>query len=387
MALAPLFKIAEKRGERTQAASGKSMSLGEHLEELRQCIIRSFWGIIPAGLIGFAFGGDILRLIAEPMALALDRYGFPATMQTIEPSCGFGVWMTVCIITTLVIAAPWILLQLWRFISAGLYPRERRVVYILVPFSTVMAAIGILFSYFILLPVCLNFFVGFTKGMEPIHPGNISAPTKLMMEGQEKFNTWIYDASRKIPNERIQKLISDGPPPSMDTALPADPQPPALNIPVRAYDPKAEEQKVGDLWYNADQHTIKFKAPSGLVLNITAAPASLITPQPNLGEYISFASWMTLGTVAAFQIPVLMLVIGWTRLIKPSVIANKRKYAALGACIMAAMLTPSTDMFTMAALAVPVYLLFEGGLLLMRIVYRIQDKAAKAESEDLMDDE
>ena len=98
---------------------------------------------------------------------------------------------------------------------------------------------------------------------------------------------------------------------------------------------------------------------------------------PNLDDYIGFAAFMTLAVAIAFQIPVVMMVVGWTRLVPPSFFSDKRKFAALACVVLAALLTPSTDMFSLLVLALPMYALFEGGLLVMRVAYNKQQRDAE----------
>jgi sec-independent protein translocase protein TatC len=67
---------------------------------------------------------------------------------------------------------------------------------------------------------------------------------------------------------------------------------------------------------------------------------------------------------------VLMLVLGWTGLIDPRGVSHYRKHYIFGAFVAAAVLTPTPDPFNMALLAIPLWLLFELGLIVMRIAYR-----------------
>lgn len=78
-------------------------------------------------------------------------------------------WMKVGIITGLTVAAPWIFLQLWIFVAEGLYPAERRYVYIYLPFSLLLFVAGASLAYFFVFEPVLDFLLSFnaTMGAEP----------------------------------------------------------------------------------------------------------------------------------------------------------------------------------------------------------------------------
>lgn len=78
-------------------------------------------------------------------------------------------WMKVGIITGLTIAAPWIFLQLWIFVAEGLYPAERKYVYIYLPFSLLLFVAGACLAYFFVFEPVLDFLLSFnaTMGAEP----------------------------------------------------------------------------------------------------------------------------------------------------------------------------------------------------------------------------
>lgn len=359
MAIHQVFNLAKKHADRAQEVGEKSMSLGDHLEELRFRLIRAIYGVILAACVAFYFTGDLIALI-------LDHHGYAATIITTGPSGGFGEYMTVGLIASILLAAPWILWQLWQFIATGLYPRERKVVHIIIPFSTVMTMLGVGFAYFIMLPICLNFFISFNATSFPKpHPGQLNPVTRAIFDA----NDWMDKHTSAMPWD-------DAPPPT--PTVPAaeityDQAP--IKLPILKEDPK--ETARGDTWINGADGSIKVTLAPGHTVTLAAANEKLVTPMPNLDDYIGFAAFMTLAVAVAFQIPVVMMVIGWTRLMPPTFFSGKRKFAALACVVLAALLTPSTDMFSLLVLAVPMYALFEGGLLVMRIAYNKKQRDAE----------
>ncbi len=93
----------------------------------------------------------------------------------------------------------------------------------------------------------------------------------------------------------------------------------------------------------------------------------LVTTQPQLGPYLSFISTLLLWSGISFELPIFLFflakihVLDWRRL------ARWRKYAFLIICIAAAIITPTPDPVNMIIVAVPLYLLYELGLLLARL--------------------
>jgi sec-independent protein translocase protein TatC len=89
--------------------------------------------------------------------------GESARLQSIDPAEGFISYMEIAMIAAVVISSPWIFYHLWKFVSVGLYPHEKRYVYIAVPFCTVLFVTGALFFIFVIAPATLKFFVMFNR--------------------------------------------------------------------------------------------------------------------------------------------------------------------------------------------------------------------------------
>ena len=88
---------------------------------------------------------------------------------TTGPEEAFMIYMKVALITGLVISSPWVFYQLWLFVAAGLYPHERKYVYIYLPMSLFLFLGGALFCFFAVLPFVLKFLIGFNAwlGLSP----------------------------------------------------------------------------------------------------------------------------------------------------------------------------------------------------------------------------
>ncbi len=102
----------------------------------------------------------------------------------------------------------------------------------------------------------------------------------------------------------------------------------------------------------------------------------LLTYDPNLkpmlkvGEYIDFTMKFLLGFGVIFELPLGIIIAARLGLVTPEFLARSRKYALLLCFIVGAVLTPTPDIFNQTLMAVPMYLLYEVGLLVARIMAR-----------------
>eukprot|EP00752_Nemacystus_decipiens_P013563 g12021.t1 len=320
-----------------------TMPLGDHLEELRGRVVRMLIGVVLALVITIIFGFDLIAWFAQPLLHVQNLLGVPAQPIQTDPTFGFtSVYLPVVFVAAVILAAPWIIWQAWQFIVVGLYDHEKKAVHILAPFSTVMTALGVLFTYYILLPVSMAFFLNFINFYPDFDvTSEPNALTKLML------SPYASEAGTSLPDD-----------------FEWDTEPSKIAFLETAPENPAE----GDLWINGSRGRVEMFF-DGQTRIIAQRSTKLITPLPTLGEYIRFATFMTLGIVVAFQLPVIMLVLGWIRLFDPTGIAQLRKYALFIAFVAGAILTPA-DPFSMLVLAIPLYLLFEFGLALMKLTYR-----------------
>ena len=91
---------------------------------------------------------------------------------------------------------------------------------------------------------------------------------------------------------------------------------------------------------------------------------------PQAGSIYSFYLQVTLGMGAAFELPILMFLLARLGIVTPKRMQNSRRYAAVLVMIAAALITPTPDPFNMLFVALPIYALFEVGLIFARIGYR-----------------
>ena len=106
--------------------AGGQMSLIEHLNELRSRLIKCVIAVALGALIVWIFYDPIFRFLLKPLEDACDRGAEECRIITTDPLQGFATRLKVAGYGGIALAMPVILWQLWRFITPGLYPHERR---------------------------------------------------------------------------------------------------------------------------------------------------------------------------------------------------------------------------------------------------------------------
>jgi len=134
------------------------MSVVEHLDELRKRIMISVIAICVGVAIAFIAKDWVFRIIMAPL---VHGTGQPIKLLTLSPTEPFMSVLKVSIYFGLLLALPVLLWQLWAFIMPALYENEKKKVLPYVLFTTALFAAGVLFGYYVVLPIGLKFLVGY----------------------------------------------------------------------------------------------------------------------------------------------------------------------------------------------------------------------------------
>lgn len=243
-------------GEEDEEEKGMlRMSFMEHLEELRTRLLRSILGLAVAFVLSIGFCKDLWEVVSAPAVDALRHLGVnPPNLAQITPMEQFNViYLKLPLLVSIFVASPWILYQVWAFISPGLYKREKKWA---VPFILCTAGLFITGG-------CFAYFVAFRYGLEFL------------------------------------------------------------------------------LGIGRDVH---------------------VTPVVSINEYFNLFVNVTLGVGLVFEMPVLIFFLTLLRLASPRFLIRHSRYAILAITVLAAIVTPTPDIFNMMLFAVPMVLLFFVGV-------------------------
>jgi sec-independent protein translocase protein TatC len=113
------------------------------------------------------------------------------------------------------------------------------------------------------------------------------------------------------------------------------------------------------------------------LVSITPAGIEMMT---DIGKYTSFAMTMFISFGIAFEVPIVVILLVLTGMMSVDKLAKSRGYVIIGIFLVSAIITPTTDAISQLAMAGPMWLLYEGGMIVARILVRGRPKAAEDSS-------
>jgi sec-independent protein translocase protein TatC len=160
----------------------KEMSFMDHLEELRWLLVRATIAMLIGATITFfisdfifneiIFGPTNPNFITYRLFCELSNYvGFadsicvtelPFVIQNTDMEGQVTILVWTCITAGFIIAFPYILWLLWNFISPALYEKERKNAKYFIFIASILFFLGVLFGYYVIVPMSVNFFATFT---------------------------------------------------------------------------------------------------------------------------------------------------------------------------------------------------------------------------------
>jgi sec-independent protein translocase protein TatC len=160
-----------------KSVNKNEMSFLDHLEDLRWHIIRSLVAVVAAGLIAFLFKGFIFDVILfGPKSADFPTYHIlcelskffnldqsfcfdelPFKIQSRKVATQFSAHMWTSFTAGFIVAFPYVIYQVWSFISPGLYRKERRYARWFIFMTSALFFIGVLFGYYIISPLSIRF--------------------------------------------------------------------------------------------------------------------------------------------------------------------------------------------------------------------------------------
>jgi sec-independent protein translocase protein TatC len=145
-----------------------TMGFLEHLEELRRRIIYSILAVGVGFFFCWGYAERIYEIMQRPIMQALERNGLSEKFVYLNPTEPFNLYIKVGAMAGLFVASPFVLYQVWLFISPGLYRNEKRYVMPFM-FSTVALFLsGGYFGYKLVYPQALEFLISYGKQFQPM---------------------------------------------------------------------------------------------------------------------------------------------------------------------------------------------------------------------------
>ena len=322
------------------------MSFGDHLDELRRRLIYALLGLIVTVGVCIFFAENVITFLCQPLVLALKMAGQSGQLYTEQVPQLFMNYMEMAIMAGALLASPWILIQVWKFIGAGLYAHEQKFVKKYGAFSLGLFLIGAAFVYFIALPFALKYFAEF--------PQIFKSP----------------DPSFRTPVQRLMYGGGDAPPATHTTT-----QPQAVRLPVLAKPPA--DKSDGVTWIDPASRHLRYYY-DGKAYAVAPLPDAMVAPLFNLADYLSFVTSLMLVFGLGFQTPLIILFLDRIDIMPAASMAKKRRVLILVIVVIAAMITPTGDLLSLLLLAIPMWGLFELGLVLAKRARRRADAAKPA---------
>jgi sec-independent protein translocase protein TatC len=141
-----------------ETLEGGTLTLLGHLNELRIRLTYVVVALLVTTLISFAYAEPMLHYLLAPYAESING---EVELQTLEPTEGIETFFKVSLLAGAILAMPMILYQFWQFVVPGLTRDERRYVYIFLPSTLLLFALGILFAWLVLIPAAVFFLANF----------------------------------------------------------------------------------------------------------------------------------------------------------------------------------------------------------------------------------
>jgi len=150
------------------AESMPTMGFLDHLEELRKRIVYSIIAVVAGTGLSWGYRERIYAVMQKPIMDALRNHGLAEKLVYLNPTDPFNLYLKIAMLAGLFLTSPFVLYQVWMFISPGLYRNEKRYVFPFMASTITLFTLGGYFGYRIAYPRALDFFIGFSGQFQPM---------------------------------------------------------------------------------------------------------------------------------------------------------------------------------------------------------------------------
>ena len=161
MTISPDQKSSQDTSSSRLVSEGKTMSLLEHLSELRARVIKSFLGVLGVFFLCLAYSTEIIQFLERPLRQVINMDG--NSLHFTGPLDVFLTSIRLSVLSAIILSCPVWLFQFWRFFEPALYEKERRYILPFVITSVLLFFVGVCFSYYGILPLALEFLLDMGK--------------------------------------------------------------------------------------------------------------------------------------------------------------------------------------------------------------------------------
>jgi len=161
-------EVVEAEPREEEKESMPTMGFLDHLEELRKRIVYSAIAVAVGTGVCWGYRVRIYSVMQKPIMDALKSHNLAEKLVYLNPIDPFNLYLKIAMLAGLFLTSPFVLYQVWMFISPGLYRNEKKYVFPFM-FSTItLFTLGGYFGYRIAYPRALDFFIGFNGQFQPM---------------------------------------------------------------------------------------------------------------------------------------------------------------------------------------------------------------------------
>ncbi|HUA16946.1 MAG TPA: twin-arginine translocase subunit TatC [Verrucomicrobiae bacterium] len=160
--------VAAVSGREREKESMPTMGFLDHLEELRKRIVYSVIAVAIGAAACWGYRERIYGIMQRPIMDALRANGLAEKLVYLNPTDPFNLYLKMAALGGLFLTSPFVLYQVWLFISPGLYRNEKRYVIPFMVSTIALFACGGYFGYEIVYPRALNFLIDFSHQFQPM---------------------------------------------------------------------------------------------------------------------------------------------------------------------------------------------------------------------------
>ena len=183
----------EEKSPKSDAPEAEvSMTIWEHLAELRTRLMRAALALLGGAIVAWVYREKLLAWIAQPYrnAWATKFPNEPLELQTLAPADVFVNYMQLSLVAGVVFAVPVIFYQLWAFVSPGLYAREKKYIIPFVVMSTSLFMSGVAFAYYVAFPFSFEYFFSLL--------GDVGGNTGIVLKSRPTMEYYLDFSERML---------------------------------------------------------------------------------------------------------------------------------------------------------------------------------------------